>query len=412
MPKRITPLSEIQVRNAKPKAQDYKLMDGFGLYLLVTPTGGKLWRFDYRCLDKRKVVAFGAYPAVSLADARQRREDARKLLSNGVDPAEVKKAQKAATVADAENSFEVVTREWHEKFKGKWVASHAQHKLERFEKNVFPWIGKMPIAEVKATDVLAVLRRIESRNLLDTAHRVKTDCGQVLRYAVATGRAERDCTADLKDALPPAKSGHFSAPTDPKAVAQMLKAIDGFTGSFVVQCAMKLAPMLFVRPGELRAAEWSEIDLEAAEWNIPGHKMKMKEPHLVPLSTQAVSILRELRPLTGHSKYVFPCNRSPLRCMSENAVNGGLRRLGFEKSEITGHGFRATARTMIHEVLGFSPDAIEAQLSHAVPDRLGKAYNRTQHLAERRKLMQTWSDYLDGLKSGAKVIPLKRTGGQ
>ena len=408
MRKRIVPLSDVQAKNAKSKEKDYKLSDGQGLYLLVTTTGGKLWRIDYTFAGKRKTLALGNYPAITLSDARQRREDAKKLLANGVDPSEIKKSQKASTVADAANSFEVVTREWHEKFKGKWVASHAQHKLERFEKNVFPWIGKMPIADVKATDILSLLRRIESRNLLDTAHRVKTDCGQVLRYAVSTGRAERDCTADLKDALPPAKSGHFSAPTDPKAVAQMLKAIDGFTGSFVVQCAMKLAPMLFVRPGELLVAEWSEIDLDAAEWNIPGHKMKMKDPHLVPLSTQAVAILRELQPLTGHSKYVFPCNRSPLRCMSENAVNGGLRRLGFEKSEITGHGFRATARTMIHEVLGFSPDAIEAQLSHAVPDRLGKAYNRTQHLAERQKMMQTWSDYLDGLKSGAKVIPLRK----
>lgn len=409
MPKRILPLTDLKVQKAKPTDKKYKLADGGGLFLLITPSGGKLWNLKYRFNDKEKRLSFGAYPSVSLADARQRREDARKLLANGVDPGEVKKAQKAATVANAENSFEVVTREWHEKFKGKWVASHAQHKLERFEKNVFPWIGKMPISEVKATDVLALLRRIESRNLLDTAHRVKMDCGQVLRYAVATGRAERDCTADLKDALPPVKGGHFSAPTDPKAVSQMLKAIDGFTGSFVVQCAMKLVPMLFVRPGELRAAEWSEIDLDTAEWNIPGHKMKMKEPHLVPLSTQAVAILRELQPLTSQSKYVFPCNRSPLRCMSENAVNAGLRRLGFEKSEITGHGFRATARTLIHEVLGFSPDAIEAQLSHAVPDRLGRSYNRTQHLAERRKIMQTWADYLDGLKSGAKVIPLRKS---
>ena len=400
-------LTDVKVRNAKPTGKQVKLSDGDGMYLLVTPNGGKCWRLKYRFGGKEKVLALGTYPEISLADARQRREDARKLLANCVDPSEVKKAQKAAMTADAGNSFEVVTREWHEKFKGKWVASHAQHKLERFEKNVFPWIGKMPVSDVKATDVLAILRRIESRNLLDTAHRVKMDCGQVLRYAVATGRAERDCTADLKDALPPVKGGHFSAPTEPKKVAQLVKAIDGFTGSFVVQCAMKLAPLLFVRPGELRAAEWSEIDLDAAEWNIPGNRMKMKEPHLVPLSTQAVAILRELQPLTDHSKYVFPCNRSPLRCMSENAVNAGLRRLGFEKSEINGHGFRATARTLIHEVLGFSPDAIEAQLSHAVPDRLGKAYNRTQHLVERRKMMQTWADYLDGLKRGAQVIPIK-----
>lgn len=412
MPKRIQTLTELQVKNAKPAPKEIKLYDGGGLFLLVTPTGGKLWHMKYRFAGKEKKLTFGAYPVISLSDARQRREDAKRLLSNGVDPGEVKKAQKAATFAETENSFEVVTREWHEKFKGKWVASHAQHKMERFEKNVFPWIGKMPIGEVKATDVLALLRRIESRNLLDTAHRVKMDCGQVLRYAVATGRAERDCTADLKDALPPVKSGHFSAPTDPKAVAEILRAIDGFTGSFIVQCAMKLAPLFFVRPGELRAAEWSEIDLEGKIWQIPGHKMKMKEAHIVPLSTQAVAILRELQPLTGHSQFVFPCTRTPLRCMSENSVNAGLRRLGFEKSEITGHGWRAVARTLIHEVLGFSPDAIEAQLSHRVPDRLGTAYNRTQHLSERKKMMQVWSDYLDGLKSGAKVLPLRNAKSQ
>lgn len=410
MPKRIVPLSDAAVRNEKPGEKDRKIFDGGGLFLLVTPSGGKLWRLKYDFQGKNKTLALGAYPAVSLADARGRRDAAKKLLANDVDPGEVKKAQKAARVAEAENSFEAVAREWHARYASTWVASHAKHKLERLEKNVFPWIGGMPIADVKAPDVLALLRRIELRNLLDTAHRVKMDCGQVLRYAVATGRAERDCTSDLKGALPPVKGGHFAAPTDPKAVADLLKAIDGFQGSFVVMCAMQFAPLVFVRPGELRAAEWSEIDLDAAEWNIPGHKMKMKEAHLVPLSKQAVAILRQLQSLTGHSQYVFPSSRSPLRCMSENAVNAGLRRMGFEKSEITGHGWRAVARTLIHEVLGFSPDAIEAQLSHSVPDRLGKAYNRTQHLAERKKMMQVWADYLDGLKQGAKVIPLKKSG--
>ena len=409
MPKRIVPLSDLQISKAKPQAKQVTLFDGGGLFLLITPSGGKLWRFKYRFDGKEKLLAIGPYPEISLADARQRREEVRKLLTNGVDPGAVKKAQKDARIVLSESSFEVVAREWHAKFAHTWVASHATHKLERFEKNVFPWIGNMPIADVKATDVLAILRRIESRSLLDTAHRVKMDCGQVLRYAVATGRAERDCTSDLKGALPPVKGGHFSAPTDPKDVASLLRAIEGFTGSFVVKCALLLAPLVFVRPGELRSAEWAEINLDAAEWNIPGHKMKMKEPHLVPLSKQAIEIFKSLQPLTGHSRYVFPSHRSPLRCMSENAVNAGLRRMGFEKSEITGHGWRAVARTLIHEILGFTPDAIEAQLSHAVPDRLGKAYNRTQHLAERRKMMQIWADYLDGLKIGAKIIPLRRS---
>lgn len=408
MPKRIAPLSDIQVKNAKPQVKEYKLMDGYGLYLLVTPTGGKLWRFDYRIGDKRKTMAFGAYPAITLADARQRREDAKKLLANGVDPGETKKALKAAQGEQGINTFEVIAREWHSKYAHTWVASHAQHKLERLEKNVFPWIGKRPIKEITAPDVLAVLRRLEARGILDTAHRVRFECSSIFRYAVATGRTDRDPVADLKGALPPVKNGHHAAPTDPKAVAPLLRAIDGFAGSFVVKCALQLAPLLFVRPGELRAAEWSEIDLEAAEWNIPAEKMKMKVAHLVPLCKQAVEILKALHPLTGHRRYIFPCHRSPLRCMSENAVNAGLRRMGFEKSEITGHGFRAMARTILDEVLQVRPDFIEHQLAHAVKDPNGRAYNRTAHLAERRKMMQVWADYLDGLKHGAKVIPFKQ----
>jgi integrase len=409
MPKRIAPLSDIQVKNTKPKEIDYKLADGGGLYLLVTTTGGKLWRMDYRFSDKRKTASFGAYPAITLADARQRREDAKKLLASDVDPGETKKAQKSAQGEQDANTFEVIAREWHSKYSHTWVPSHALHKLERLEKNVFPWIGRRPIKELTAPDVLAVLRRMESRNVLDTAHRVRFECGAIFRYAVATGRADRDPVADLKGALPPVKNGHHAAPTDPKDVAPLLRAIDEFQGSFVVKCALQLAPLLFVRPGELRAAEWSEFDFEKAEWNIPAEKMKMKVAHLVPLSRQTLKVLDELKPLTGHSRYVFPCHRSPLRCMSENAVNAGLRRMGFEKSEITGHGFRAMARTILDEVLQVRPDFIEHQLAHAVKDPNGRAYNRTAHLVERKKMMQTWADYLDDLKSVAKVIPFKRT---
>ncbi len=407
MPKRVTPLSDMKIKTAKPAESEYKLADGGGLYLLVTTTGGKLWRMDYRYGDKRKTSSFGAYPTVSLSDARQMREDAKKLLENDVDPGEVKKAQRATRGEQNANSFEVVAREWHGKYANTWVASHAQHKLERLEKNVFPWIGKRPVAEITAPEVLEVLRLMESRGILDTAHRVRFECGAIFRYAVATGRADRDPVADLKGALPPVKNGHHSAPTEPKLVAPLLRAIDEFQGSFVVKCALQLAPMLFVRPGELRAAEWSEIDFDNAQWNIPAEKMKMKVAHLVPLSRQALKVLVELRSLTGHSKYVFPCHRSPLRCMSENAVNAGLRRMGFEKSEITGHGFRAMARTILDEVLHVRPDFIEHQLAHAVKDPNGRAYNRTAHIEARREMMQTWSDYLDGLKVGCKILPFR-----
>lgn len=410
MPKRILPLSDLQVKNAKPRDKDYKLSDGQGLHLLITPTGGKLWRFQYRYAGKQKLLSFGAYPSISLADARQRREDARKLLANGVDPGEVRKAQKAATVAETENSFEVVAREWHTKFSGSWSPSHAETTLRRMELDAFPVLGAKPVGEIKATELLAMLRRIESRGALETAHRVRTICGQVFRYAVATGRAERDPAADLKGALPPYKKGHLAAITDPKEVIPLLRAIDGYQGSFVVKSALQLAPLFFVRPGELRQAEWSEIDFEEAEWNIPAERMKMKVAHLVPLSRQALDVLRELHVLTGRSKYLFPCHRSYARPMSNNAINAALRRMGFDKDEMTGHGFRAMARTILDEVLQVRPDYIEHQLAHAVRDPNGRAYNRTAHLAERKKMMQTWADYLDGLKSGAKVIPLRRQG--
>jgi integrase len=407
MPKLIAPLSEVQVRKAKAQNKETTLFDGGGLYLLVSPTGGKLWRFKYRFEGKGMRMCFGSYPAVSLPDARAMREAARKQLAEGVDPGGMKTAAKAAKVAEKENTFEAVARDWHTRFRTQWSEKHAEQILRRLELDAFPWLGTRPVGEIKAPELLAVLRRIEVRSL-ETAFRVKTACGQIFRYAVAEGRAERDPVADLRGALPPVKNRNFAAPTDPKDVAPLLRAIDGFKGSYVVKCAMLLAPMLFVRPGELRSAEWSEIDLEAAEWSIPGAKMKMGLPHLVPLPRQAVEILRGLKELTGHGQYVFPSHRSPQRCMSENAVNAGLRRLGFEKAEITGHGFRAMARTILDEVLQVRPEFIEHQLAHAVRDPLGRAYNRTKHLAERRKMMQLWADYLDGLKEGAKVLPLRK----
>lgn len=401
-------LTDVKARNAKPGEKQVKLFDGDGLFLLVAPAGGKWWRFKYRFGGKEKLLALGTYPEVSLADARQRREDARKLLAKGVDPGEVKKAQKAATVAVTENSFEVVAREWHSRQKTVWTEGHAERTMQRLERDVFLTIGKRPIGEITPPELLAAFRRIESRGAHETAHRARFVCGQIFRYAVATGRAERDPAADLRGALTPLRGKHHAAITDPKDVAPLLRAIDGYQGSFVVKSALLLAPLVFVRPGELRQAEWTEIDLDAAEWNIPGDRMKMKQPHLVPLSPQAVVILRELQALTGASRYVFPSGRSFARPMSNNAINAALRRMGFDKDEMTGHGFRAMARTILDEVLQVRPDFIEHQLAHAVKDPNGRAYNRTAHLAERRKMMQTWADYLDGLKSGAKVIPLKR----
>lgn len=401
-------LTDKQVKAAKPTDKPYKLQDGKGLYLLVLPAGGRYWHFRYKTGGKDTTLSFGTYPEITLAEARDKRNAARKQKTNGFDPGEIRKAEKAAKSERAANTFEAITQEWHQRFKEQWSERHAEQILKRLENDIFPHLGNRPIAEIKAPELLGVLRRIETRSV-EVAHRIKIACGQVFRYAVATGRADRDPVSDLKGALPPVKNKHFAAPTDPKTVAPLLRSIDDFKGSFVVKCAMQLAPLLFVRPGELRHAEWSEIDLAAAEWSIPGEKMKMKSDHLVPLSTQAVEILKALQPLTGHSRYVFPCHRSPLRCMSENAVNAGLRRLGYEKSEITGHGFRAMARTILDEVLGFRPDFIEHQLAHAVKDPNGRAYNRTSHLPERKKMMQHWADYLDGLKQGAKVIPLRRT---
>ena len=408
MPKRITPLSEVKVRNAKPQGSAFKLFDGGGLFLFVTPSGGKLWHFKYRFDNKEKKLAFGTYPEISLTDARQRRDEARRQVAHGIDPGAVRKAQKQAETSETE-TFEVIAREWHTKFTPTWTPGYAITIMGRLERDCFPWIGTRPITQIKASELLTVLRRIESRGALESAHRIKTIAGQVFRYAVATGRAERDPSGDLKGALPQPEEKHFAAITDPKEVAPLLRALDGYSGHFVVKCALRLAPLFFVRPGELRHAEWAEIDLDEAVWTIPAHKMKTKQSHIVPLSNQAIAILAELKELTGSSKYVFPSGRSFSRPMSNNAILAALRRMGFEKTEMTGHGFRAMARTILDEVLQQRPELIEHQLAHSVRDPLGRAYNRTAHLPERRKMMQLWADYLDGLKQGAKVIPMQRT---
>lgn len=406
MPKRIIPLTDIKLQKSKPREKPFSLFDGGGLYLLITPSGGKLWRFKYRFDNKEKKLSFGSYPEISLLDARRKRDDARRLLANGVDPGTVRKAQKQAQVEETE-TFEIIAREWLERFKSKWQEEYADKIMHRLDINIFPWIGSRPIKDIKAPELLSVLRRIESRDALELAHRIRNICGQVFRYAVATGRADRNPAEDLKGALSPVKTIHRAAITEPKEVGNLLRAIDSYQGTFVVQCALKLAPLFFVRPGELRHAEWSEFNFENAEWNIPASKMKMKEPHLVPLSKQAIEILTQLKKFTGANRYVFPSERTFDRPMSNNTILAALRNLGYSKEEMTPHGFRAMARTILDEVLQVRPDFIEHQLAHAVRDPNGRAYNRTSHLAERRKMMQQWADYLDELKKGAKVLPFR-----
>jgi integrase len=405
-------LTDIQVKSAKPKEKDYKLSDGGGLYLLVATTGGKRWRLKYRFHGKEKLLALGIYPDISLSEARNRRHEARNLVANGIDPSAEKKVAKEAKAALQANSFETIAREWHKHMQGRkeWSKEHAETILTRLEKDIFPWIGSKPITEVNARTIKDILDRIRSRGVIETARRALTIMGQVYRYAIMTDKAEYDISAGFRGYLPAISKTrkHMAAVTDPKELAPLLRAIDTYQGGHVAKCALKLLPLVFVRPGELRHMEWSEIDFDAAEWNIPGQKMKMKEPHLVPLSKQAIAILKEIQPLTGNSKYVFPSTRSFARCMSDNTINASFRRMGFDGDTITGHGFRATARTILDEVLHQRIDIIEHQLAHAVRDPNGRAYNRTSHLAERRRMMQQWADYLDKLKSGAKVMQLAK----
>jgi len=347
------------------------------------------------------------YPDVSLKDARERRDEARKLLANEIDPSENRKAKKAAKGERAANSFEVVAREWFTKHTANWSATHASRTIRRLERDIFPWIGEKPIADITAPQLLEAGRRIEQRGALETAHRALGNCGQVFRYAVATGRAERDPSGDLRGALPPPKGQHFASVTEPKQVAEVLRALDGYEGTPTVRCALRLAPLVFVRPGELRHARWEDVDLDGAEWKYL--VTKTDTPHIVPLARQAVEILHELHPLTGRGDFVFPSARGKGRPMSDNAILAAMRRMGISKEEMSGHGFRAMVRTILDAVLGFRPDYIEHQLAHAVRDPNGRAYNRTAHLPARRTMMQEWADYLDKLKAGAEVIPIHRS---
>ena len=401
------PLTDAAIRTAKPGEKPYKLADERGLFLLVNPNGAKWWRLKFRVEGKEKALSLGTYPDTSLKEARSKRDEARKQLAEGIDPSQQRKAIKAAREGVTANSFEVICREWLENKRSNIEEAQYKKALARLEKDVFPWMGSRPIAEITAPEVLAVLRRIDARGARYTAHKAKSEISQCFRYAIATGRAERDPCPDLRGAIPAPKTENRPAITDPKAAGELLRAIDGFKGTFVVRCALLLAPLLFVRPGELRKANWDGFDLDKGEWRYFINKTKTE--HLVPLASQAVAILRELHTLTGHGSYVFP-GRDPKRPMSDAAVNAALRRMGYDtKTEITGHGFRAMARTILHEELHIKPEVIEHQLAHQVADALGTAYNRTKFLKDRKIMMQQWASYLDNLKEGAAVIPLKGT---
>lgn len=414
-------LTDTAIRNAKPGIntqgsvtdKPYRMYDSSGLYLEVSPSGGKWWRLKYRVDGKEKRLSLGTYPDVGLKDARQKRDDIRKQLANGIDPGEHRKAVKVARTEMAANSFEIIAREWFAKFSPAWAKGHAEKLIRRLERDVFPWLGKKPITAIKPPEVLSVLQRIESRGAIETAHRTKQNIGQVIRFAIQTGRAETDPTQSLKGALTPVNHKHFPTLTDPREIGALLRAIDDFAGSHIVRAALKLAPLVFLRPGELRTAEWKDFDLEAGIWTVPANARKLKKTekqkssndHLVPLSTQAIAILKSIQPISGNKQFVFPGRNGGIP-ISNNTLNAALARMGY-KDSIKAHGFRAMARTILDERLGFPVDWIEHQLAHAVRDPLGRAYNRTSHLDGRMKMMQGWADYLDTLMSGAEVIPIR-----
>lgn len=402
-------LADTFVRQVKHKGKPAgeKYSDSEGLYLLVKASG-KYWRMDYTHSGKRKTLALGVYPAVTLAKARERRNTARTLLADGIDPSAAKREERATKARVAAQTFEVVATVWLAKTAAKRKGITQQKVAGWLKHDVIPYIGAMPVSEIGPRDVLEkVIRKIEARGAIDSAHRVKQLCGQVLRFAVVSGMAERDVTADLREALAAKKGKHHAALIEPAQVGALMRAIDGYNGHPCTVAALKLSALVFVRPGELRMAEWQEIDLDAAEWRIPGSKMKMGNDHVVPLATQAIAILKSLQPISGHGRYVFPSIRTGERPMSENTVNAALRGMGYGKDDMTAHGFRAMARTIMDEELGERVDLIEHQLAHSVKDANGRAYNRTSHLPARRKMMQRWADYLDKLRAGADVIPMR-----
>jgi integrase len=389
-------LTETRIRAAGASDRPYKLFDERGLFMLVTPPGGRLWRLRYRMYGREKLISLGAYPDVTLKRAREKRDEARKLIADGIDPSARRKAERGARA----ETFEAVATEWLE-LQSKALSAETISILgTRLKSFLYPYIGNRPVRAMTAQELLATLRRIEARGRHETAHRVRALAGRVLRYAVATGRAPHDVAADLKDALAPVKSRNFASLTDPARVGELLLAIDSYDGQPVTALALRLAPLVFVRPGELRAAEWSEFDLANAEWRIPASRMKMAEQHIVPLAHQALAILRELEPLARRGRYMFPSLLTRDRPMSNNTINTALRRLGYSSNEQTGHGFRSMASTLLNEQ-GFPPDVIELQLAHSERNKVRAAYNKAQRLPERRKMMQAWADYLVRLKEGA-----------
>jgi len=392
------PLTNLKVQKAKPQARQYKLADERGMYLLIHPKGGKYWRLDYRFEGRRKTLAIGTHPETSLKEARKKRDRARSDIEGGIDPS----GHQNGKPAFGDDSFETVAREWHEKYRSQWTEGHASTTLRRLEANLLPWLGKRPLGAIEPPELLRSLRRVENRGAVETAHRIQQIASRIFRYGVATGRCSRDPTLDLKGALPPKRSEHFPTITDPKKIGALLRAVDDYQGSFITRIALQIAPLVFVRPGELRHAEWAEIQLDSAEWRIPAAKMKMKRDHIVPLSDQAIQILEEIKPLTSNGRYIFPSTRSETRPMSENTVNGALRRLGYEVNEFTGHGFRSMASTLLNES-GWTPDAIERQLAHVEGNSVRAAYNYAEHLDERRRMMQWWADYLDELRMTPQV---------
>ncbi len=397
-------LTDVKCRSAKPTDRDYNLADENGLCLLVKQTGSKWWRFNYSFAGKRKTLSMGVYPETTLKMAREKRDEARQMIASGIDPSANRKAEKAAQTGEIKDSFKTIMLEWLIKMKSVWVESHYSKIEARMKKDVLPWLGNRPITEIKAIDILQALQRIESRGAIETAHRTRENIGQIFRYAIATGRAERNPAPDLIGALSRPKENHMAAITEPLKVGELLRQMDAYTGTFIVRCALQLAPLVFVRPGELRQAEWKDINFETAEWRFKASKTN--HDHIVPLSHQAIDILKNVFPYSGHGRYVFPSHRSDTRPMSNNAVLSAFRRMGIAIEEMSGHGFRAMARTLLAERLRFPDNIIEHQLAHQVRDVHGRAYNRTKFLDDRKKMMQDWADYLDNLRKGQDALPV------
>lgn len=397
------PLTNTIVKNARPQAKPYKLTDGGGLYLPVQPNGRKLWRMNYRYLDKQKTLAFGAWPEVELDDARDRRDKAKKLLAAGKDPSFEKRKARAEAIDAAGNTFKTIAEEWVKKQKREGLAEITVDKIEWLLGKAYGTIGSRPIDEISAQEVLIALRKVEASGRYESARRMRSVIGRVFRYGIATARANRDVAADLRGALVSPKPKHLAAITTSTEVGALIRAIEGYSGHAITLLALRMTPHVFVRPGELRRAEWDEFDIEKQVWSIPAEKMKMRRPHRVPLSKQVMTILEELDALTGDGKYLFPSFRSRWRPMSENSINGALRRLGYSQEQMSAHGFRAMAATLLNEMGTWSADAIERQLAHQETG-VRRAYARGEYWDERVKMMQHWSDHLDTLRNGAHII--------